>query len=416
MRKFSGKAKFAAEGYLGGWLSAMGKHRILFIDEWGDWGGAETVLLTLVKYLDRERFEPYFICGSDGAFAKALAAQGIHVEIIPMTPLVPLSSKLLLPLFLLENFGKIVRSILGIYRVIRRIRPDIIQTCSIQAKIAGSFAAKLAGTKLVWYVQNIQPPGIRRRIVRLLASRFPDMIVATSQAVADIYADVVQPNRICVNRAGLDLARFAGIERESARRSLIAELDVAPDIKLVANVSAIRYWKGQHIFIEAAASVLKDFPNVLFLVVGDAQFTKDYEYKSLLINLINKLNLGDKVKFLGFREGVLKIIAGVDCLVHCPIMSDPLPTVVLEAMALKTPVIGTFIGGIPEEIEDGITGLLVKPGDVGGLAKAIRVVLENPDMAERFAQAAWYKLRKEFALELFVSKFEAIYTELINCD
>lgn len=391
----------------------MKRHRILFIDEWGDWGGAETVLLTLIKYLDRERYAPYFICGSNGAFVKALFTEGIPVEIIPMTQLAPLSSKALLPLLLFQNFGKIVWSVWRIYPIIRRIRPAIIHTCSVQAKIAGSFAAKMAGTKLLWHVQNIQPPGIRRKFMRFLARRFPDMIIAASQAVADTYAGTVPPDKICVNRAGPDLARFAGIDRRLAKHLLSVELGIPSDMKLVANVSAIRQWKGQHIFIEAAALVLQNFPDVMFLVVGDAQF-KDHEYKAELIKLVDKLGLADKVKFLGFRGDVPKIIAAVDCLVHCPIKPDPLPNVVLEAMALQTPVIGTSIGGIPEEIDDGVTGLLVEPGNVKALAKAIRGVLENPDMAERFAQAAWQKLQVEFSLKLFVSEFEAIYARLIE--
>ncbi|MEM2370844.1 MAG: glycosyltransferase family 4 protein [Candidatus Bathyarchaeia archaeon] len=392
----------------------MRKYRILFIDEWGDWGGAESVLLTLIRYLDRKAYDPYFVCGSEGLFTKALAAEGIPVEIVPTTPMIPLSSKLSLPLFLYENGRKIIRFTSGIYLVIRRIRPEIIHTCSIQAKIAGSFAAKRAGTKLLWHVQNIQPPGIRRKFVHFLAKRFPDMIVATSQAVADSYAGAVQPNKICVNRAGIDLNRFAGVEKRSARRSLIAELGIAPNTKLVANVSAIRHWKGQHIFVEAAASVLKNFHNVMFLIVGEAQFAKDYKYKAWLIDLVNSLGIAERVKFLGFREDVPRIVAAVDCLVHCPLESDPLPNIVLEAMALQTPVVASSIGGIPEEIESGVTGLLVEPGNVEALSKAIIMVLENPDIAENFAQMAWHKVRTEFSPELFARRFEKIYAQLIN--
>ncbi|MGW8182234.1 MAG: glycosyltransferase, partial [bacterium] len=95
----------------------------------------------------------------------------------------------------------------------------------------------------------------------------------------------------------------------------------------------VRYWKGSHIFVRAAAEVLKVLPNTIFLLVGESQFGKDQEYKQYLTELVtHKLNLKDKIKFLGFRKDVYSIIAAADCLVHCPIKSDPLPTIVLEAM------------------------------------------------------------------------------------
>jgi len=392
----------------------MSKYRILYIDDWGDWGGAEKVVMTLIESLDRERYEPHFILGFNGAFAQALAAEGIPVQIIPMTPMVSLQSKYMFPLFVIQNFWKIILCTARIYPVIQRIRPDIIHTCSIQAKIAGSFAAALTGTKILWHVHNIQPPGFRRKLVQFLARWFPNIIVTVSQAVANCYRGVVQADKICVNHNGLDLRELIGIDRRSARSMVEAELGITSNVKIVANVSMIRRWKGQHLFVEAASEVLKICPDVVFLLVGEAQFSKDHGYKAQLINLIGALSLTDKVRFLGFREDVYRIVAAADCLVHCPIEPDPLPTAVLEAMALRTPVIGTSVGGIPEEIEDGVTGLLVKPGDPIELAKAIEYVLTDINRTNMFVQAALHKLQTEFSKESFISKFDAIYAQLTH--
>jgi L-malate glycosyltransferase len=392
----------------------MKKHRILYINDWGGWGGAEKVTLNLVRFLNREQYEPYFVLGSDGLFAQALRAEGIVVYVVPMTPMsVPDSKKYLVYILLPLFFFRLIIYTIKIYFVARSIHPDLIQTCSIQAKLVGSFVAKLLRVKLLWHIQNIQPRGYRRRLVQSLAKRFPDMIVATSQDVADVYRDAIPDDKLKINHAGVELADFDDVDSALARETLQAELGLT-DEKIVANVSMVRYWKGSHVFVRAAAEVLKVLPKTVFLIVGESQFGKDREYKEYLTELVtHKLNLKDKIKFLGFRNDVYSMIAAADCLVHCPIKSDPLPTIVLEAMALQTPVVGTAIGGIPEEIDDQVTGLLVEPNDEIGLSKAIIQILENSDQAQRFAGAGRQKLEAEFSRKLFVDKFEKIYTQVL---
>jgi glycosyltransferase involved in cell wall biosynthesis len=175
----------------------------------------------------------------------------------------------------------------------------------------------------------------------------------------------------------------------------------------------IRPGKGVHVFIQAAGEILKHFSDVAFLVVGEAQFDKDYEYKDQVLNLVRQLGVTKKVKFLGFRVDVGDILAAADCLVHCPTEDDALPTVVLEAMALQTPVVGSIIGGIPEQIEDNVTGFLIEPGDSKGVANAVMQILEIPEKALCLGRSGRQKFEKEFSHQQFVQKFETIYTGLL---
>jgi len=392
----------------------MKKYKILYISDWGGWGGAQKVVLTLIKSLNREKYELHFILGSDGLFAQSLKTEGVSVQVVPMTPMsIPDSKKYASYLYIILFFWRLLIYTFKIYLITRRIRPDLIQTCSIQAKIIGSFVAKFAKVKLLWHVQNIQPPGFRRKIVRFLAAKqFPDMIVATSQAVANVYVDVIQADKLKVNHAGIDQADFIDLDKTEVRRNLRAELGLAQE-KVVVSASMIRHWKGLHIFVRAAQEVLKHHSNVKFLIVGDTQFTKDKIYKEQLLDLVSELGLTDNLKFLGFRKDVYHIIAAADCLVHCPIKSDPLPNVVLEGMAVQTPIVGTATGGIPEEIEDHATGILVGPNNEKELAKGILQILENPNLAKSFTQAAKQKLEAEFLHQLYVNRFERIYATLL---
>lgn len=238
------------------------------------------------------------------------------------------------------------------------------------------------------------------------------MIVATSHAVARLYTDVISADKLTVNYAGLDLVEFDNIDCRESRATLQAELGVADDEKIVVNASMIKFWKGQHIFIEAAAEALKQFPDTVFLIIGEAQFGKDKEYERQLSAQVDELNLAGRVKFLGFRRDVYRLVAAADCLVHCPVTSDPLPTIVLEAMAAETPVIGSCIGGIPEQVDHQKTGLLVEPDNAQALAQAVVQMLKNLERGKYFAQAAQKKLQQEFSLESFARKFEQIYDNL----
>jgi spore coat protein SA len=246
-----------------------------------------------------------------------------------------------------------------------------------------------------------------------MARRFPDVIVATSHAVAKIYADITPSNKLKVIHAGIDKTDFTEIDSISARQILLTELGVMHS-KIVIYASMLRRWKGPHILMQAVPQVVKSNPDTIFLFVGEAQFGKDDEFKSQLITLIQKLHLDEYVKLLGFRKDIYNLIAAADCLVHCPVESDPLPNVVLEAMALQTPVIGSSVGGIPEEIEDQVTGLIVEPCNHLKLAQAIVQILENSDRAKQLAVAGHHKLELEFSSQLFGQNFETVYSQLVT--
>lgn len=391
----------------------MKKQKILYISDTGTWGGAQKVTLTLIKGLNRQQYELHFILGSDGLFAQALQSEGVSVYIAPMTPMsVPKSQRYLLPLLLVLFLGRILGYIWQTYWIIRRIHPDLIQTCSIQAKLIGSIVAKLSRTKVLWHVQNMQPVGFRRKLVRFMACHFPDQIVATSYAVAAIYGDVVSADKLYVNHAGVDLTELTSINRHLARQMVEQERGVTQQ-RIVVFASMLRSGKGPHILIQAAAEISKVLPNVVYLLVGEAQFSKDRAYKKVLLDLISQLGLNKQIKLLGFRKDVYQLIAAADCLVHCPTENDSLPTVVLKTMALQTPVVGTAIGGIPEEIDHQVTGLLVEPGNASELAQAVSWVLNNPETAHRWAEAARRKVEAEFSQPEFVQRFEEIYAKLL---
>src|SRR5256886_4183628 len=139
----------------------------------------------------------------------------------------------------------------------------------------------------------------------------------------------------------------------------------------------------------------------------------DSPYKRELEGYAVQLGLGERVVFAGFRLDVPEILAEVAVSV-LPSLSEGLSNVLLESMAAGAPVVATRVGGNPEVVEDGETGLLVPPRDPAALAQAICRLLDSPELASRFGQAGRERVIKSFSLERMVQKTESLYLDLLN--
>ena len=159
-------------------------------------------------------------------------------------------------------------------------------------------------------------------------------------------------------------------------------------------VGGLRRWKGQHVFLEAAADILDRGHNARFVIVGGPLFAEE-AYEAELHALAKSLHIDGRVEFLGFRADVDAILRDLDILVHASISSDPCPNVVLEGMAAGLPIVGSNGGGVPEML-GGDSGLLVPMGDAKALAQAIDRLLSDPPSAAVMGDRAFRRVRSEF--------------------
>jgi len=139
-------------------------------------------------------------------------------------------------------------------------------------------------------------------------------------------------------------------------------------------------WKGQHIFLQAAARVNKQFPNARFVIIGAALFGEE-KYKQEVRRLPSQLGIEHLVEFTGFSANVDQAIAELDLVVHASTIGEPFGQVIIEGMAAGKPVVATNGGGVPEIVENGKTGILVPMGDVQAMADAICRILAEPTLA-----------------------------------
>ena len=186
------------------------------------------------------------------------------------------------------------------------------------------------------------------------------------------------------------------------------ELGIPVDAPLVGTVGQVIPWKRQDVFIEAAAGIVAHVPRCYFVVVGADLFGEHAEYVRELRSLAEMLNVADRVAFTGYREDAASLLASLDVLVH-PADGEPLGRVLLEAMCLGVPCVAANSCGPAELIEDGVSGLLVAPGDVTGVAREVLSLLSRPGTARRLGEAARKRVGEEFSAGRMARLTEGLY-------
>jgi glycosyltransferase involved in cell wall biosynthesis len=173
---------------------------------------------------------------------------------------------------------------------------------------------------------------------------------------------------------------------------------------LVGNVAALAPHKGQRHLVAAAARVVRELPDARFLIVGDG------ELRDTLEKQIKTLALDRHVFLTGFRADALSLMKSFDLFAMSSV-TEGLGSVVLEAMACRRAVVATRAGGLPEVVNDGVTGLLVPPQDDEALAQAIVSLLRDPSRRQTMGDAGYARVASEFSIEKMVSETVRVYED-----
>jgi glycosyltransferase involved in cell wall biosynthesis len=188
------------------------------------------------------------------------------------------------------------------------------------------------------------------------------------------------------------------------------ELGIEPGRPIVGAVAIPRPQKALDVLIKAAAIVCRTFPSAVFLLVGGTGSALTAEERRLR-DLVDTLDLAENVRFLGTRSDIPDLLGAFDV---AALSSDfeGSPLSVMEYMAAGRPVVATRVGGVPDLVEQGVTGLLVEPGDPDSLATAILSLLQDPERAIAMGEKGRERRRVEFSIEATTRKVEALYEEL----
>jgi len=360
-------------------------------------GGTENQFMTLARMLDRVRFDVEFACLRRwGGFVDELLARNI--------PLTEYRVSTFCSLAAIAQQARLTRHI-------RRRRIQIVHAYNFYGNVFATPPARLVAPVVIASIRDRAPylTTMQKRVQRY-ACQFADCILVNADAVKDwLIGDGYDASKIAVIRNGVDLARFDNLP---ARSNVRRELGLADDTPLVGVVSRLTRLKGLEDFLEAAAIVRSRVPAAHFLVVGETN-PMDRDYLRELQAHAARCGVAEHVTFTGIRSDVPAVLASFTVSVM-PSLNEALSNVVLESMAAGAPTVATRVGGTPEAVVDGITGILVPPADSAALADAIVHLLSNPQLAAHLGCAARARIADHFSVRRMVRATEDLYTDLLE--
>lgn len=391
--------------------------RVLFFDHTAKMGGGEIALLNLIRSLDRALVHPIAVLGEEGPLADLLRDE-CEVYVLHLSAEVAQTKKDDLGFGSMAKVQAIWASVSHAWhlsRLARRVQADLIHTNSLKADIIGGVAGKLARVPIIWHVRDrIEPDYLPKNVVgffRRLSRVMPDYVIANSVAT-------LQTLHLKKSHHGVAIA--SGFAVDHKQRVVHDGTPMAPQLgDAVLSTGSLRIglpgrispWKGQDVFIRAAAILRAEFPAARFELIGAPLFA-EREYEERLHRLCSELDVASAVIFHGFVNGISSILEQMDLVVHASISGEPFGQVIIEGMAAGKAIVATNGGGVPEIVQDGVTGLLVPMGDAEAMAEAIRTLLRDPERRRQMGARGRDRVMQNFTIDITARKVEAVYREL----
>jgi glycosyltransferase involved in cell wall biosynthesis len=375
-------------------------------------GGAEIALCRLLDVLDRRRCLPIVCLFEDGPLRNRLLAANVEVHVVPLDPAVLAIRKHAVTAGWILRPAKLLAVVRHAHRIARLIGDrdvDLVHTNSLKAHVVGAVAARLARRPLVWHLHTrIAADYLPRFAVACLryGSRFiPDRVICNSRATLATVRP--GPGRAAVIFPGMPAA---GTEGPPAVALAGGRPGGPVTVGIVGVLSA---FKGQDVFLRAAALLRPRFPDVRFLIVGATLFGEQ-AYEATLHRLVSDLGLSDVVTFAGYRTDAVALMRDLAVVVHASRTPEPFGQVLIEAMGTGRPVVATAGGGVAEVVVAGVTGLIVPPNDPPALASAIGTVLSDPAAAATMGRAGQARVAARFGIARTAARMHRLYAGLLG--
>jgi len=289
-------------------------------------------------------------------------------------------------------------------RWLSKFQPDVVHVNCL-SHLRGAAAARSLGLPVVWHLREILPPGSRRRWFAKRLRSDATRIVAVSKAVADWVREEGLGDRVEVVYNGVDVP-VGAFDREASRR----RFDVPSEATVVGLFSQLVAHKGALDLVRAAHTAVPSNPDLHFLLAGHGP-------TAFAGQLQKEMASGDAAGHIHLvppQPGIWELLAATDVLALPTLWPDPLPRAVMEAMAAGLPVVAYRDGGVVEMVVEGETGLLCRPGDVGGLARAILELAGDAALRIRFGEAGRIRAREHFNIDRHIDRMDSVLQGAIS--
>ncbi len=350
-------------------------------------GGAETLLVNMLRRMDPTQVCPEVICLKE----PGLLGEQIRGEF-------PLHSNLLSAKWDLRVLPRLVRLFL-------RRRADVVITVGAGDKMFwGRLAAHLAGVPVIASALHSTgwPDGVGRLNRRLTGITDAFIAVAESHGAFLRELEKFPAEKVRVIRNGVDCSRFA--PDESARVAVRRELGLADETPLIGIVAALRSEKNHGMLVQTAARVRQTFPQAHWLIIGDGPERRTIE------SLMTEHRIEDRIHLLGTRHDTPRLVSALDLFTLCS-LNEASPVSILEALACGVPVVATDVGSVSESIIEGETGLLVPSQDVEAMAGAVEKLLGDPELGREMGIAGRELVRQTGSLGSMVDGYQRMMAE-----
>jgi glycosyltransferase involved in cell wall biosynthesis len=361
-------------------------------------GGVGLLILFLVRHLDARAFQLAVAFGRGYLLDRHFDQAGVTLHTLSTSRTVGIWS--------------IVKGTFEVYRILTRGRYDIVQSHTSVGGVIGRLAGWASRTPVVlWTVHGLGAhPGHPRwkrlllRAVEGALDRFTDHYVAVSEDLRDqgVRAGIYRAEKVTVIPNGLQFDHLPSTFDPALKRRA---LNIPADAPVIGTVTRFEPQKANDVFLRAVQHVLGRVPHVTTLIAGDGPQRKELE------SLAAQLGIAERVTFLGWRDDAVELLGAMD--VFC--MSsrwEGCPMVLLEAMAMRCPVVATDIGGVREIVVANDTGWLVPPDDPAALAEALLRLIASPAERQRMGAAGRRRVERHFAAAGMLDAYSNLYRKL----
>lgn len=365
------------------------KFTILHTEASMGWGGQEIRIVQESRELASRGYRVTIACQEGATIGERAAEARIPVHIVAMrNQYDPLA---------VRNFIKLIRD----------ESIDIVHTHSSRDGWVAGAAGKFTGTPVV-RSRHLSTPIGKNWFSSFSYRFFADAILASGDRIKQtlVTRNGLDPDKIVSVGAGVDTRRFRqDISGDGVRKELRLD-DCYPVVGMVA---ILRSWKGHDYLLESVREVVKQYPTAKFVIAGDGP------RKDALHQKVSDLGVGDSVIMAGFRADVPEVMAAVDIIILPSYASEATSQVLPQALAMGTPVIATDVGGLPEIVEDNVTGLLIPPRDPAAIAGAIIKMAADKDRARLMMERGREKILEGYTLEVMMKKTIDTYNRVKGC-
>lgn len=359
----------------------------------GEFGGAERHILNLANAADPKEVMFLICCLFEAPFAQIAKRAGLEIEVLPMH----------------HKFDfKVTPQLTAL---IKEKNIDLVHTHGVRGNLLGRLAARLAGgVPVITTVHSLLSrdyPGFLTRQVNLCLERMgwgmTAHFIAVSQSLRqELIKWGIPADKVTTVYNGLDFSEFQG-----KNNFFRQQMGYPPEVPLVGVIARLHPVKGHRLFLECAKIILGRKPKVRFLIVGSGP------ERPFLELLAKKFQIWDQVTFTGYRTDIPEILASLDVLV-VPSLWEGFGLTAAEGMAANIPVVATNVGGLPEIVKTGETGLLVPANDPLALAEGVLWMLDHPEEAREMTRKGSELVHMEFTAEIMARRTLEVYRQVVK--